>query len=156
MSCQDIVKQYSMLPLMQDLKFMTLPKTVSRILSEEDKNLKKVIQHISTEKRKIDQDIDECIQEIIKVFNQTRQRLHQNFDQFFTQFKQNYQVLKQKCNQFKEQSKQTACVNEHPSMVELQKISFFTSDASDPAKLVKVKEENCQMKASTQNIQREI
>ncbi len=89
----------------KDLQHMMLPKSVIKMLNEQEKNLLLVEQHILKEKKKIDFDIDLTIQDITEMLNKTRQDLHQKFDFFFQQYKENYSNFQERAKEFKEKQK---------------------------------------------------
>ena len=75
---------------------MILPKSVTKLLNDEEKNLKKVMNHINNEKRKVDDDINIFIQEIIRTLHGHRQELNKQFSDYGENYKHNYETLKKR------------------------------------------------------------
>jgi len=51
-------RKFSYNSLNLDCLSMLIPKNVSKLLNEKEKNIKKMVNHLSIEKKKIDSDID--------------------------------------------------------------------------------------------------
>ena len=144
----------------KDFDDFVLPKHITKILINQEQNLKKIIFHIEKEKKKIDIDIDSTIKEIIQYFNNTRKKLHTNFDDFLEMYKKNYENLKSRVKKFKEQSiilpeKRGNAYNRHTS-VNLKSVAYYGKDPSSYETLQKFKEETCKVQATIDKIDREV
>ena len=152
-----------------------LPRAVTKIIDDENENIKIIESHINQQKQKVSIDIDQIMNDIGQVLHEQRLLIEARLDDYFENYKKNYVVLKEKVIKFKEKAKSVyniendlmASTSSRDGIQQtfnplLQGINFYkiTKEADTLVTGVntmnKVKEEICSLQANVNTINREI